>query len=382
MLLPLDATSIAPNRLLVIEDKQPDSMLLEMAIRDSILSTAWIEHAAELTEGVQRLAHDWFDGVILDLGKADGESMSTFTQVLGLGGRAAIVVVTGDEDPWLAEEFFRLGAQDCLVKASIRPGDLGRAVGSAIRRQRVLHELQRSRDEQLQSKDLFLSHISHELRTPLTAIHQFGSLLLDDVGGPLAEVQRDYLTVLMRNVGQLKVMIDDLLEGTRVEGSRATVDCRTLALGALLSEALSAYGPTAQRRGIQIAVLASNLPPVTADPDRLREVLANLLDNAFRFTPDGGSVTVDARPLGDGVCVTVLDTGQGLGPGDEERIFEQFVQGGQPGTKRRDGLGLGLFICRDLIQRQGGTIWATNNPGGGTAVAFTVPAVRTQAAAI
>ena len=177
----------------------------------------------------------------------------------------------------------------------------------------------------------------------------------------------------MRNVGQLKSMIDDLLEVTRSDTVRLKVDCRALAIGDLLAEVTAGYLRTATDRGIALTLECGNLPLVLGDPERLHEILANLIENALKFTPDGGQIIVEAVSQGSYVCVTVRDTGCGLLPQHEDRIFEQFFQVDGEGEASRSGLGLGLYICRDLIERQGGAIWAVGTPGSGTAVSFTVP---------
>ncbi len=222
-------------------------------------------------------------------------------------------------------------------------------------------------------QDQFLSHVSHELRSPLTVVHQFVSLLADGVGGPLTGDQDELLTVAMRNVGQLEVMIDDLLEVSRAESGRTVVDCRALALGDVLTEATAGCIWTAKRHHITLSLEYGDLPPVFADPDRVREVLTNLLDNALKFTPRGGQILVEAVQQDGYVRVSVRDTGRGIAPQDAEHIFEQFFQVDHNGEESRNGLGLGLFICQDLIERQGGEIWACSTPGGGTTMTFTLP---------
>ena len=358
-----------------------DTALLESALRDSSLSTATIEHEPTLDAGLKRLANDWFDGVLLTLDHPERQGLEPFTRVCASAGRAAVVIITERDDVHLAEEAFRLGAQDYLTKSAIRPAEFGRAVGSAIRRQRVLHESLRARDEQLRTRDQFLSHVSHELRSPLSVVHQFASLLIDGVGGPLTADQQDLMAVLMRNTGQLKVMIDDLLEVTRAESGRLRIECHAVELSDLLTETAAAYRPRADLRGIQLTIEFGDLPTALADAERLREVLANLLDNALKFTPDGGRITVEAAQQADTVQVTVRDTGRGIRPEDEERIFRQFVQVEHHNEVSRDGLGLGLYICRDLVERQGGVIWAASKFGSGTAVTFTVPILNRHNAA-
>src|SRR6185436_11275471 len=230
----------------------------------SVLESATIVCESCLGAGLKRLAEGTFEGVLIDLGLPDSEGLETFSRVLEAAGEAAVVVITGRDDSRLAEEAVRLGAQDYLRKSESRPGELGRAVDYAIRRQRVLRDLERARDEQLQARDRFLSHVSHELRSPLSVVYQFGSLLQDGVGGSLSGDQRDFLEVLMRNVGQLKLMIDDLLAVSRVQRGRVAVESNPVAIADLLAEAVAAYRPAAARRGIHIAAD----PPGPADGAR------------------------------------------------------------------------------------------------------------------
>jgi len=314
--------------------------------------------------------------VLVDLGLPDSDGLETFLSVCEAATPAAMIVITGLNDERLAGEAVRHGAQDYLVKSEYRRGEVARAVNYAIRRQHVLHELRHARDEQLATKDRFLSHVSHELRSPLAVVHQFASLLFDGVGGPLSAEQQEFLTVLRRNVDQLRVMINDLLEVGLAQLGSLTVECQVVALASLLAESVAAYRPQADQRGIDLALHAEILPDVIADPHRVREVLANVIDNALKFTPQDGRVTVEARPGANDVRVTVRDTGCGIRPADLDQIFEQFFQARQSDEFSRNGLGLGLFVSRGLVQRQGGEMWAESQLCHGAAISFTLPVVR------
>jgi signal transduction histidine kinase len=366
---------MAATRLLLIEDSPSDAMIIEAQLRDSVFGSATIERESSLSAGLERLEHGGYDGVLVDLGLPDSDGLATFVSVAEAAGTAAVVVVTGLDDARLAEEAVRLGAQDYLIKSESRPGEFGRAVDYAIRRRRVIDDLERARAEQLEAKDRFLSHVSHELRSPLSVVHQFASLLFDGVAGPLSVDQREFLNVLIRNVGQLRIMIDDLLEVGMVQRGRLVVDCRDLDLRAALADAVAAYHPVAEHRRIALTLDAGLLPTVLADEARLGEVLANVIDNALKFTPDGGSVTVEAVRDDGHVTVAVRDTGRGIRAEDLDRIFEQFFQAAQSDEVSRNGLGLGLYVCRDLIDRQGGAMWAESRVGHGTAIFFTIPVV-------
>ncbi|MGV8966906.1 MAG: PAS domain S-box protein [Cellulomonas sp.] len=222
-------------------------------------------------------------------------------------------------------------------------------------------------------RDRFLSHVSHELRAPLAVVHQFASLLTDGVGGPLSPDQSELLSVMTRNIDQLKGMIDELLEVVQADGTGLTIDCRPMELGEVLIEVSASLVRVAKERGITLSQEHGGFPPVLADRDRSSEVLSNLIDNAIKFTPAGGFIAVTATTEGAYVVVRVTDTGRGIPPQDLDHVFEQFFQVEHQGEKSRNGLGLGLYICKDLVERQGGSIWADSTPGCGTTMTFTVP---------
>lgn len=377
MTAPVDLKSAAPVRLLLIEDSPSDAMLLEESLRGSAVGTAAIECEATLHGALKRLAAGPYDGVLVDLGLPDSDGLDTFLRVKRLAGTAAVIVVTALDDARLGEESVRLGAQDYLLKGESRPGSFGRAVDYAIWRMRVLRELEAARDEQLEAKDRFLSHVSHELRAPLSVVHQFGSLLLDGLSGPLSGSQPDHLAILMRNVGQLRSMVDDLMEAGRAQDGLLAIACRPTEIRALLTDTVADYGPAADRQQVTLAVVAGELPTVWADMHRLRAVLSNLVDNALKYMGGSGRIVLQASAEPNSVHVTVRDTGRGIPPDQLDRIFERFFQVEQGDHLIRGGLGLGLFVCRDLIERQGGRMWAESRAGQGTAMHFTVPVLPT-----
>jgi signal transduction histidine kinase/AmiR/NasT family two-component response regulator len=233
------------------------------------------------------------------------------------------------------------------------------------------------RREQLQIKDQFLSHVSHELRTPLTAIHQFLSILLDGLAGQVAPEQREYLQIALRNVNELRGMIDSLLEATRSETARLSLDARPVRVAEVIGDVLASLDPTARQKGVTVSTDAQiGLPLVVADPARLGQIVSNLVGNAIKFTPRGGSAVVHAcvAPEDGGMLrVSVADSGPGVPPEERERIFDYLYQGQITANLARKGFGIGLHLCRDLVARQGGRIWVDSQPGRGSVFSFTIP---------
>jgi PAS domain S-box-containing protein len=244
-------------------------------------------------------------------------------------------------------------------------------------RKRLEEVLEQIRQDQMRFKDEFLSHVSHELRSPLTAIKQFTNILLGGMAGDLTKEQRQYQEIVLRNIRQLQSMIDDLLEVTRLETGKLTIEPERLSVLMAVKDSFETLDGTARGKRISLSYdIAPNLPSANADETRLRQILIILLDNAIKFTPEGGAVSVLARPQEDDdrfLVIEVSDSGCGISSDISEEIFERLYQVSERTDDSRKGLGLGLYICKELVIRQGGRIWATRRPPQGSIFSFTVP---------
>lgn len=242
---------------------------------------------------------------------------------------------------------------------------------------RILKELEQTRQEQLRLKDEFLSHVSHELRSPLTAIHQFVTILLDGLAGDLNPEQREYMEIAIKNVNQLQTMISDMLEITRAETGKLIVEPQCISIAKVVTETFNTLQKSAAARGIVLSTdITSDIPLIYADPSRVQQILINLLDNGLKFTPENGIITVRAQIYDQDpniLCVSVADTGCGISAEDTERIFDRLYQKESTISGSRKGLGLGLYICKELASRHGGRIWVESQLGHGSTFFFTLP---------
>lgn len=234
---------------------------------------------------------------------------------------------------------------------------------------------------ELRQRDELLAHVSHELRTPITSAYEFATILRDGLAGDLSSEQREYVEVIVRNVRQLETLVADLLDLSRSRYGKLRVDLKELSVAELVGETLASLRWTAAAKSIELSSrIEDDLPLATADPARTRQILVNLIHNAIKFTPEGGAVAVEARvQQGEpGLLeLAVRDTGCGLEPEVKEKIFERLFQVSSATEMSSSGLGLGLFICRELTQRQGGRIWVESKPGHGSTFSFTLRASPT-----
>lgn len=270
-----------------------------------------------------------------------------------------------------------LAAQRVQVELDQRLGQL------AAETDELLSNELRLKDEflaqELRLRDEGLSHVSHELRTPLAAIYGFGTILRDGLAGELNREQHDHVEVILRNVGHLETLVADLLDMPRARHGKMRVELQEVSVAELVSDVLSSLRFTAEAKAITLSSrIEADLPPAKADPARTRQILVNLIQNAIKFTPEGGSVQVEVRrPEGALGLLTLVvrDTGCGFEPELKDRVFERLFQvSPTEGEASSAGLGLGLYICRELTQRQGGTIWVESEPGRGSTFSFTLPA--------
>jgi signal transduction histidine kinase len=357
----------------VVEPAEAEFDALALRLQRGALAESSVERAQSVADALDRVQAHPYAAVIVDLGDGDGNTWEGFDQIVSAAGNAAVLALIGWHQEALAEEAMRRGAQDFLIKRDRRVSDISQKVEYAVTRQRLLHTLREAHENETASRDQFLSRVSHELRTPLAVVHEFASLLADEIGGEMTEQQKEFLTVVTRNVDQLGVMVDDLLAMSRAQRDKVAINCSTVEPEQIVVQTAEAFERLAAAKGITLAVrVPKPLPDVVADPARVREVLGNLLDNSLKFTPAGGAITVSAEAEPPMVRITVSDTGAGIPAEDLPHIFDQFFQS-HAGSTSKGGLGLGLFVCHDLVTRLGGQMSAQSEPGQGTSIAFTLP---------
>ena len=364
------------TRVLLIEDNPGDADLIRLRLVEGH-SSVKVDCVNRLSDGLASMTNEMPSLVLLDLNLPDSHGAETFRRVMKHSPNTPVVILSGQDDEGLAIKAVHQGVQDYLIKGDVTSKQLERAIRYAVERQALLRTLEISQKQQLEFKNQFLSHVSHELRTPLTCIHQFVSLLLDGLAGPVVPEQGDHLKTILKSVNQLHAMIRDLLEATRAENGKLRIEPRCIALSELIRQAVAMMRPTAEGKHVGLEMgLDLRIPLVHADPDRVVEVLINLLDNAIKFTPAEGSVMVKACMVEtdpDSVYVSVSDTGRGIGAESKALIFERLYQDPEAVDNNRSGLGLGLFICRELIRLHGGRIWLSSEPGQGSTFTFTLP---------
>jgi PAS domain S-box-containing protein len=273
------------------------------------------------------------------------------------------------------------------VKKALLREPSGAVLGFAVvmrdvtERKKITTALDEARKERERMQDGFLSHVSHELRTPLTAIYFFLTNVLDGIFGELNSDQAEQISLALDNATQLKNMVSDLLDITRVQTHKLNVAAQPASPVRLVDEVINTCRTTAAVKRIDLRSElpldpGEDLPFLWADPARVRQILTNLVENAIKFTPEEGSIILRRHPpLEENgfFCLGVSDTGCGISPENCEMIFDRLAQVRTNSDASRSGLGLGLFITRELVLGHGGRIWLHSVLGEGSTFYFTLP---------
>ena len=225
-------------------------------------------------------------------------------------------------------------------------------------------------------KSQFLANMSHEFRTPLNAILGYTHMLLNGVTGPVSDAQRKSLTRIDSNSRHLLALINDILDITRIEAGRMPLNLTAFKIPELVNEVMSELEPIIKRSNLKVrATMPRGLPPLKSDRQKVKQIVLNLLSNAIKFTP-AGSVTIAASHdvKGRTIAIAVQDTGVGIAPEDQAKVFEDFRQLDSSPARGYGGTGLGLSICRRLSQMLGGTIDLDSKPGSGSTFTLRLPA--------
>ncbi|WP_426244451.1 GAF domain-containing protein [Nocardioides sp. LHG3406-4] len=222
-------------------------------------------------------------------------------------------------------------------------------------------------------KSEFLASMSHELRTPLNAVIGFSEVLLDGMFGDLNERQSEYLGDILSSGRHLLELLNEILDLSKIEAGEMRLEPTVVSVPTVLDYAMSVVKERAARHRIALVLdIADDVGLIEADELRFKQVVLNLIGNAVKFTPAEGSVTVQARMQGDELRVTVSDTGIGIAPEDRERIFESFQQG-RRGSPKEEGTGLGLTLCRRIVELFGGRLTLQSEVGRGSTFELAIP---------
>ncbi|HXV99285.1 MAG TPA: GAF domain-containing sensor histidine kinase, partial [Anaerolineae bacterium] len=231
-----------------------------------------------------------------------------------------------------------------------------------------------------QAKTEFMDIAAHDLKLPMTNIKGYSKLLQMGAGGTLTDKQKDFLGVISNNVDRMDRLVKDLLDISRIEAGRIRLQIEDVQMRDVINEVIESSQNQIQSKNLNLKLdVDDDLPELRADYSRMVQIMTNLISNAYKYTPDGGSITVTAKPYNNGtlqgISVTVKDTGYGIAPDDQAKLFTKFFRASDQNIRDEPGTGLGLSITKTMIETHGGELTFESELGKGTSFTFTVPLV-------
>lgn len=378
-----------PANVLIVEDDLSSRVTLTALLESEEYRVTACETAEE---ALNLLLDKSYDVVVSDLRLPDGTGLQVLWALKKINPDAEFILTTGHATLETAIEALKEGAFAYHVKpldfdslcASIRKGLKQQRL--MIENRELLKQLQQANIEleaannELQqsseTKTQILSTVTHELKTPLTSIVGYVDMMLvqKDKVGSLNERQQRYLQRVSANSKRLKTLIDDLLDISRIEAGSLNLKLEEFDVRPEIAEVLQAIHPLVDEKGIQVLVKVPDVfCRVTADRFRFNQVITNLVSNACKYSPQGTTVTITAKETEGLVQLSVSDTGFGISETDQSQLFTKFFRADNTSTRQVSGSGLGLYICKHLIEQMGGELWVHSQEGKGSTFSFTSP---------
>ena len=374
---------MATNRILVVDDEQSVATTIKAILQ---LDGSDVTAVTTGKEALAQLRENEFDVVLTDLRLDDLDGIEVLRETQRLWPDTVSIMLTGYASLESAVTALRSGAYDYLIKPS-DVDELRATVGRALERRRLRQRLVEL--EQLDKlKTQFLSMASHELRTPLTAVSGFVQIArrrmtrmagADDIPQPWrdeAHKSDETLEMANRQAKKLARLIDELLDVSRLQQGRVEMRLSEIDLADVVREV--AERMRLLSKGHEIEAKIEGAVPIVADRDRIEQVFENLVGNAIKYSPESGHIDVSLRVNGNSATVSVRDQGIGVAPGEVEKIFGLFYRSPDPRADHVGGLGLGLYISREIVSRHHGRLWAERNADAGTTFHVTLPLAQVR----
>ena len=361
-------------KVLLIEDNPAYTRLIREILAEAKGSPFKLECADRLATGLACLAQGRIDAVLLDLGLPDSQGLSTLVKVQAEALAVPVVVLTGLDDEALAVEAVQEGAQDYLVKGQVDSNLLKRSIRYAIERKRAEEKARQleTLKELDQVRSQLLANVSHELRTPLTTIKGYSTMLLDYDRRLKHSEKQEYLSAIDRATDRMTELVDHLLDMTRLEAGLLKLDKTPTNITALLQTTIAEARLRTPRHKIVLKLPKTALR-LNGDGRRIRQVVDNLIENATKYSKAGSTVTIEAKSQDSELVISVADQGIGIPRENLGNVFDRMFNLEHRLTQESGGLGLGLALCKGLVEAHGGRIWVESELGKGSVFRLALP---------
>lgn len=376
-------------RILLIEDDPSYRVLCRGYLKKDKSQSYQISESTLAADGIARCLEESFDCLLVDYRLPDQTGVEVVVELQRLLGDGAppCIILTAEGGTEAAAEALRAGAADFLSKRHLSTNPLSRSINNAVEKSRLrqavverteaLEAVNKSltaRNEEIQR---FYQNVSHEVKTPLAAIREFVAIVLDEIVGPVTDDQQEMLIHALDSCDQIAGHFNDLIEMTRLEAGKITLDLQLVSLNAVATRCFAATKAAVREKNITLTCdCVEDLPLMLVDRNRIVQVISNLLGNAIKFTPENGKVSLSIHYYTEeaSVSIAVCDTGCGIAEKDLPHIFDRLYQVENAHNEFTGaGLGLGLSIAKEIVLLHGGAIGANSVVGEGTTFTVNLP---------
>ncbi len=352
---------------LLVEDDDDDALIMGKLLSrlGKSVNHYRVVRAPSLEKSLELLTQKHFDLILLDLQLPDSRGLDTLRRLQPSAAGVPIVVCSGITDENIAADAVAGGAQDYMMKDQMSPELFERVLRYALERRKI----QELREE-------FMGMVVHELRSPLTVSIEGLRQILEGILGTVSEDQRFFLDMVLKNMERLNLLINDLLDLTKIEIGKMKLKKTSFNMAALAQEVCASFKQSIASRGLELQqVYPDPGILVEADREKISQVFINLLSNALKFTPQG-TIRVGIEDRGGAIECSVSDTGAGIPEEGLEKLFNKFEQFGHTPAGGEKGTGLGLAICKGIMTAHGGSIRVESKAGKGSKFIFSLPKVH------
>jgi hypothetical protein len=363
---------------LLIEDDAADARWAQRLLDQATtpMTVTWVD---SLAAALGEMNSKQFDVVVTDLSLPDSRGLETVVRIRAQCEQVPIVVLTGNDDRSAAVALLEAGAQDYIVKGCHSHDGLDRAIQYSIQRQQstsLLAQKNRKLEKLYKQANQFVDNVSHEFRTPLTVIKEYVSIIRDGLTGEVTEEQQRMLTVVEDRADDLNVMVDDMLDVSKLEAGMLGAWRKNCQVATILQHTWPPLERKANIKNVELQWdIPEDLPEVYCDEDKVGRIVCNLAMNALKFCGTPGKVQISAShdPAEQEVKISVSDNGAGIDDDSQQAIFTRFTQLTSSIQSSTKGFGLGLSIAKELAELNFGSLSVASKLGEGSTFSFTIP---------
>lgn len=389
---------------MLVEDTEDDYIITSNFLKKMNFADVELNWCKSSEEALLACQEDDYDIYIFDyhIDQLNGielaEKIRDMTEAEGSELHKPTIILTNVEDQAVTIEAMRIGADDFVAKNHLSSACLERALSNALTKYRLKEKLAKKSsklkeinaklaitniqviemNQQLSKRNdeigKFYQTVSHEIKTPLTSIREFISIILDGIAGPINEEQAEYLAIALSGCNQMVVYINDLLDVTRLDHQKLSLDKQEQSINSVLKQAIALMQPKANEKKLDVTVeYGDDLPAIAIDADRIKQVLMNVISNAIKFSDSGKTLSISSKYHKQSIHIEISDTGKGIQKEDIPHIFERLYQVEDGDRMSQHGLGLGLYICKEIIKLHDGDITVQSKYGEGTTFTISLP---------